>query len=118
MVSIDEVRARVQAAAERQIQERTDTAAQVVQQLQDVTAKRAAVAAAEQGLGEAMRAALAVMSLDELAEFTGLRKSDLPGTPARRTSVRATGLQRRQGRTGGNPGSAPDPHAAASDTTA
>ena len=117
MVSIDEVRARVQAAADRQIQERTDTAAQVVQRLQDVTAKRAAVAEAEQGLGEAMRAALAVMSLDELAEFTGVRKSELPAGSGRKPSVRATGLQRRRNGTGGNPGSAPEPRAAAVDTT-
>lgn len=115
MVSIDEVRARVQAAAERQIQQRTDTAAQVVQQLQDVSIKRAAVTEAEQGLREAMQAALAVMNLDELSEFTGVRKNELPTTGARKPTVRSTGLQRRRSGTGGNPGSAADPAVAAGD---
>lgn len=77
MVTLDEVRARVQAAADRQIQSRAELAAEVAQSWKLVESRRADLESATAVLNEAVKDALAVMSADELAEFADLPKSDL-----------------------------------------
>lgn len=95
MVSIDEVRVRVQAAAQRQIQTRAERAGEVAQAWQEVTTKRAELDTATDTMASAVKSALEVMNPDELAEFAEVPKSDVQAhVPSRQTAVRRTRRRR------------------------
>lgn len=95
MVSIDEVRVRVQAAAQRQIQTRVERAGEVAQAWEEVTTKRAELDTATDTMASAVKSALEVMNPDELAEFAEVPKSDVRAhVPSRQTAVRRTRRRR------------------------
>lgn len=95
MVSIEEVRARVQAAAQRQIQARAERAGEVAQAWQEVATKRAELDVVTVTLASAVKSALEVMNPDELAEFAGVPKSDVQAhAQAGQTAVRKTRRRR------------------------
>ncbi len=77
MVTADEIRARILAADEKRIALRTERATSVADLHQQVADKRAELAALSEALSDATRAALEVMSVDELAEFADLPRSEL-----------------------------------------
>lgn len=84
MVTAEEIRARILAADEKRIALRTERATSVADLHQQVADKRAELAALSEALGDATRAALEVMSVDELAEFSDLPRSELGDTAAGR----------------------------------
>lgn len=80
MVTADEIRARILAADEKRIALRTERATSVADLHQQVADKRTELAALSEALSDATRAALEVMSVDELAEFADLPRSELSDT--------------------------------------
>ena len=90
MVTADEIRARILAADEKRIALRTERATSVADLHQQVADKRAELAALAEALSDATRAALEVMSVDELAEFADLPRSELGDTGGGRSRTRRT----------------------------
>ena len=84
MVTAEEIRARILAADEKRIALRTERATSVADLHQQVADKRAELAALSEALSDATRAALEVMSVDELVEFSDLPRSELGDTAAGR----------------------------------
>ena len=90
MVTAEEIRARILAADEKRIALRTERATSVADLHQQVADKRAELAALSEALSDATRAALEVMSVDELAEFSDLPRSELGDTGTSRSRTRRT----------------------------
>ncbi len=80
MVTADEIRARILAADEKRIALRTERATSVADLHQQVADKKAELASLTEALGDATRTALEVMSVDELAEFADLPRSEISDT--------------------------------------
>ena len=77
MVTADEIRARVEAADRARIQARADAAAQIAADVERRTTVVAELAAIDASLTARIDAAAAVMTLAELAEFTGIPETEL-----------------------------------------
>ena len=77
MVTADEIRARVEAADRARIQARADTAAQIAADVERRTTVAAELAEIDASLTARIDAAAAVMTLAELAEFTGIPETEL-----------------------------------------
>lgn len=97
MVTVDEIRARVQAADEARIAVRAERAADVAGKHNQLTELRAALADGEAAFKASAAAALEVMSVDELAEFAGVPKGDVQGqTVPKTTAVKARSTRSRK----------------------
>ena len=90
MVTADEIRARILAADEKRIALRTERATSVADLHQQVADKRAELTALTEALSDATRAALEVMSVDELAEFADLPRTEIGDTGTSRSRTRRT----------------------------
>jgi len=77
MVTADEIRARVEAADRARIQARADAAAQIAADVERRTTVAAELAEIDASLTARIDAAAAVMTLAELAEFTGIPETEL-----------------------------------------
>ena len=77
MVTAEEIRARVEAADRARIQARADAAAQIAADVERRTAVAAELAEIDASLTARIDAAAAVMTLAELAEFTGIAETEL-----------------------------------------
>lgn len=97
MVTVDEIRARVQAADEARIAVRAERAAEVAGKHNQLIELRAALANGEAAFKTSTAAALEVMSVDELAEFSGVPKGDVQGQAApKATAVKARSTRSRK----------------------
>lgn len=96
MVTVDEIRARVQAADEARIAVRVERAADAASKYHRLAELRAALAEGEAAFRASSEAALEVMSVDELAEFCGVPKREVPthATP-RASAVKARSTRSR-----------------------
>jgi hypothetical protein len=115
MVTTAEIRKRVEDADRDRIQRRADAAEAIATAVEQRTKARAALAELEASIAAQVKESEAVMSLDELAEFTGIPVSELrsTGRGARsRKSTRSTSLRGRSARTAGRartePAAAPE----------
>ena len=77
MVTAEEIRARVEAADRARIQARADAAAQIAADVERRTTVVAELAEIDASLTARIDAAAAVMTLAELAEFTGIPETEL-----------------------------------------
>ena len=77
MVTADEIRTRVEAADRARIQARADAAAQIAADVERRTTVVAELAGIDASLTARIDAAAAVMTLAELAEFTGIPETEL-----------------------------------------
>lgn len=98
MVTVDEIRARVEAADKARIAKRADAAARVAEGVRRRAELAAALAEQDAVLTSALTDARAVMTDDELVEFTGLSLAELPAPVAK--TVRRGGRTARKGSTG------------------
>lgn len=99
MVTADEIRARILAADEKRIALRTERATSVADLHQQVADKKVELASLTEALSDATRTALEVMSVDELAEFADLPRSELGDTGtgrARATRKKSTARRTRK----------------------
>ena len=78
MVTVDEIRERVEAADQARIAKRADAAARVAEGVGRRAELVAALAEQDAVLASALSDARAVLTDDELFEFTGLSRDDLP----------------------------------------
>ena len=83
MVTADEIRARVEAADRTRIQARADAAAQIAADVERRTTVVAELAEIDATLTARIEAAAAVMTLAELAEFTGIPEAELRAVGSR-----------------------------------
>ena len=83
MVTADEIRARVEAADRARIQARADTAAEIAADVERRTTVAAELAEIDASLTARIDAAAAVMTLAELAEFTGIPETELRAVGSR-----------------------------------
>ena len=77
MVTADEIRKRVEAADRARVQSRADAPAAIATAVEQRTKVRAELAELEAAIATQVKASEAVMSLDELAEFTGIPETEL-----------------------------------------
>jgi len=90
MVTTDEIRQRVEAADRARVQSRADAAAAIATAVEQRTTLRAQLAELEASIATQVKDSAAVMTLEELAEFTGIPVGEL--RPAGRTTLsRKTG---------------------------
>ena len=90
MVTTNEIRKRVEDADRDRIKRRADAAEAIAAAVEQRTKARAALAELEASIAAQVKESEAVMSLDELAKFTGLPLAEL----------RSTGRGARSGKTG------------------
>lgn len=92
MVTVEEIRARVEEADKARIAQRADAAARVAESVRRRAELAAALAEQDAVVTGALADARALLTDDELIEFTGLSPADLPDRPARngRKSGRGT----------------------------
>ena len=83
MVTADEIRARVEAADRARVHARADAAAQIAPDVERRTTVAAELAEIDATLTARIDAAAAVMTLAELAEFTGIPETELRGAGSR-----------------------------------
>ena len=79
MVTTDEIRKRVEEADRARQESRADAAAAIAIAVEERTKVRAELAALEASIATQISASATVMSLDELAEFTGIPMAELRG---------------------------------------
>ena len=104
MVTTAEIRQRVEDADRDRIKRRADAAEAIAAAVEQRTKARAALAELEASIAAQVKASEAVMSLEELAEFTGIPVTELrsTGRGARsRKSTRTTSPRSRAIRTAG-----------------
>ena len=101
MVTADEIRARVEAADRARIHARADAAAQIAADVERRTTVAAELAEIDASLTAQIDAAAAVMTLAELAEFTGIPETELraagrraPGAGAHDDALAVAGQHR------------------------
>ena len=84
MVTTDEIRKRVEAADHARVQSRADAAAAIATAVEERTKLRAQLAELEASIATQVKESAAVMTPDELAEFTGIPVAELrpAGRPA------------------------------------
>src|SRR6476620_11052023 len=80
MVTTEEIRKRVEAADRARLQSRADAAAAIATAVEQRTRTRAELAELEASIATQVKESAAVMSLEELAEFTGIPVSELRTT--------------------------------------
>lgn len=100
MVTADEIRARIQAADEKRIVLRAERATRVAELHQQVADKQSELAALTAALSDATRNALEVMSIDELAEFADLPRTELTDSRRPRAGAARPSSARRRGKKG------------------
>ena len=83
MVTAEEIRARVEAADRARIQARADAAAEIAADVERRTTVVAELAEIDASLTARIDAAAAVMTLAELAEFTGIPETELRAVGSR-----------------------------------
>ena len=83
MVTADEIRARVETADRARIQARADAASQIAADVERRTTVVAELAEIDASLTARIDAAAAVMTLAELAEFTGIPETELRAVGSR-----------------------------------
>lgn len=90
MVTVEEIRARVEEADQARIKQRADAAARVAESVRRRAELAAALAEQDAVVAGAVADARALLTDDELIEFTGLSSADLPdrSTRSRRRSTR------------------------------
>ena len=99
MVTAEEIRARVEAADRARIQARADAAAQIAADVERRRTVVAELAEIDASLTARIDAAAAVMTLAELAEFTGIPETELraagrhSGESRSRTTRRGTSVR-------------------------
>ena len=98
MVTADEIRQRVEAADRARQQSRADAAASIASAVEQRTKVRAELAELDTSIAAQISASAAVLTLEELAEFTGIPVSELR-TTARTTRSRKPGRSNPRGRT-------------------
>ena len=98
MVTADEIRKRVEAADRARVQSRADAAAAIATAVEQRTKVRAELAQLEAAIATQVKASEAVMSLDELAEFTGIPVAELRSTGRGTRSRKATRSTSARGR--------------------
>ena len=98
MVTVDEIRALVEAADKARIAKRADAAARVAEGVRRRAELAAALAEQDAVLTSALTDARAVMTDDELVEFTGLSLAELPAPVVK--NARRGGRTARKGATG------------------
>lgn len=104
MVTTDEIRKRVEDADRDRIKRRADAAEAIATAVEQRTKARAALAELEASIAAQVKDSEAVMSLDELAEFTGIPVTELRSTgrgTRSRKSVRSSSPRGRSTRTAG-----------------
>lgn len=99
MVTADEIRARVEAADKARIQTRADTAAKIAEQVERRTKIVAELAEIDAAIAAGLVESASVMTLAELAEFTGIPESDLRG-PTGAVDSKTRRQSRRKGTVG------------------
>jgi hypothetical protein len=98
MVTADEIRKRVEAADRARVQSRADAAAAIATAVEQRTKVRAELAELEAAIDTQVKASEAVMSLAELAEFTGIPVTELRATGRGARSGKATRSTSTRGR--------------------
>lgn len=104
MVTTAEIRKRVEDADRDRIKRRADAAEAIATAVEQRTKALAALAELEASIAAQVKASEAVMSLDELAEFTGIPVTELRSTSRdtrSRKSTRTTSPRSRSARTAG-----------------
>ena len=94
MVTADEIRARVEAADRARIQARADAAAEIAADVERRTTVVAELAEIDASLTARIDAAAAVMTLAELAEFTGIPETELRAVGSRTGASRPRRMAR------------------------
>lgn len=94
MVTIDEIRARVEAADKARIEQRAEAAAMVAESVQRRADLAAALAEQDAVVASALADARALLTDDELVEFTGLSPTDLPDRPVRNGRKSGRGVRK------------------------
>src|SRR5664279_794863 len=89
MVTADEIRARVEVADRARIQARADAAAEIAADVERRTTVVAELAEIDASLTARIDAAAAVMTLAELAEFTGIPETELRAVGSRTGASRS-----------------------------
>ena len=91
MVTTDEIRKRVETADRARVQSRADAAAAIATAIEQRAQARAQLADLEASIAAQVKQSEAVMSLEELAEFTGIPITELrsTGRPAKRKATRS-----------------------------
>ena len=103
MVTTDEIRKRVEAADRARVQSRADAAAAIATAVEERTKVRAQLAELEASIAAQVKESAAVISLDELAEFTGIPVAELRSTgraALTRKAGRSTAPRGRSARSG------------------
>ena len=94
MVTADEIRKRVEEADRARVQSRADAAAAIATAFEQRTKVRAELAELEAAIAAQVKASEAVMTLGELAEFTGIPVTELRvngrGARSRKTTSSST----------------------------
>ena len=90
MVTTAEIRKRVEDADRDRIKRRADAAEAIATAVEQRTNARAALAELEASIAAQVKASEAVMSLEELAEFTGIPVTELRSTSREARSRRST----------------------------
>ena len=101
MVTTDEIRKRVEAADRARVQSRADAAAAIATAVEQRTKVRTELSELEASIAAQVKDAQAVMSLSELAEFTGIPVSELRTNgrgPRSKKSTRTTSPRGRSAR--------------------
>ena len=94
MVTVEEIRARVEEADKARIAQRADAAARVAESVRRRAELAAALAEQDAVVTGALADARALLTDDELIDFTGLSRADLPGRPARNDRKSGRGVRK------------------------
>lgn len=94
MVTVEEIRARVEEADKARIAQRADAAARVAESVRRRAELAAALAEQDAVVTGALADARALLTDEELIDFTGLSSADLPDRPARNSRKSGRGVRR------------------------
>lgn len=94
MVTVEEIRARVEEADKARIAQRADAAARVAESVRRRAELAAALAEQDAVVTGALADAHALLTDEELIEFTGLSPADLPARPARNGRKSGRGVRK------------------------
>lgn len=94
MVTVEEIRARVEEADKARIAQRADAAARVAESVRRRAELAASLAEQDAVVTGALADARALLTDDELMEFTGLSPSDLPDRAARNGRKSGRGVRK------------------------
>ena len=94
MVTVEEIRARVEEADKARIAQRADAAARFAESVRRRAELAAALAEQDAVVTGALADARALLNDDELIDFTGLSPADLPSRPARNSRKSGRGVRK------------------------